>query len=100
MAWNVWYRIWPAQQKIITAVKSGQAPDAALAAMAGTRSRHNVYMSVPLLWAMINQHTTFFSGGNWGMTEKCAWGIFPIVVILAWHIVWHCYNKAGKVKGF
>jgi uncharacterized membrane protein len=26
MAWNVWFRIWPAQQKIIRAVKDGTAP--------------------------------------------------------------------------
>src|SRR3970040_1718167 len=42
MAFNVWYRIWPAQQKIITAVKEGTAPDGALVPMAGRRSRHNV----------------------------------------------------------
>ena len=46
MAANVWMRIWPAQRKIITAIRDGQAPDAALVAMAGTRSRHNTYMSV------------------------------------------------------
>ena len=57
MAFNVWFRIWPAQQKIIRAVKDGQAPDAALVALAGARSRHNTYMSVPLVWGMINQHT-------------------------------------------
>ena len=28
MAFNVWFRIWPAQQKIITAIKNGEAPDA------------------------------------------------------------------------
>ena len=32
MAFNVWFRIWPTQQKIITAIKNGQAPDAALVA--------------------------------------------------------------------
>ena len=100
MAWNVWFRIWPNQQKIITAVKSGQAPDAALVSVAGTRSRHNTYMSLPLIWAMINQHTTFFAGGNWGMTEKCGWGIFPLIVALSWHIIWHCYNKLEKLKAF
>jgi uncharacterized membrane protein len=39
MAFNVWFRIWPAQQKIITATKEGTAPDAALVALAGTRSK-------------------------------------------------------------
>src|SRR5436853_2449092 len=67
MAYNVWFRIWPAQQKIITAVKLGAVPDAALVALAGSRSRHNTYMSVPLLWAMINQHMTAFAGGSLGI---------------------------------
>ena len=30
MAFNVWFRIWPAQQNIITAIKNGEAPDANL----------------------------------------------------------------------
>src|SRR5262249_25962299 len=61
MAFNVWFRIWPGQQKIITAVKNGTAPDAAVVALAGLRSRHNTYMSLPLLWMMINSHTTWAS---------------------------------------
>jgi uncharacterized membrane protein len=52
MAFNVWFRIWPAQKKILTAVKNGTAPDAALVALAGVRSRHNTYMSAPLLWGI------------------------------------------------
>ena len=69
MAFNVWFRIWPAQQKIIRAREGGHGPDAALVALAGTRSRHNTYMSVPLVWGMINSHTTNFSGGNLGIGE-------------------------------
>src|SRR5712691_11371559 len=57
MAFNVWMRIWPAQRQIITATKQGQAPDPALVALAGARSRHNTYLSVPLIWTMINSHT-------------------------------------------
>jgi hydroxyethylthiazole kinase-like uncharacterized protein yjeF len=37
MAFNVWYRIWPAQQRIITAIKNGQAPNPDDAGMAGLR---------------------------------------------------------------
>ena len=47
MAFNVWFRIWPAQQKIISAIKNGEAPDGSLVALAGLRSKHNTYMSVP-----------------------------------------------------
>jgi uncharacterized membrane protein len=100
MAFNVWFRIWPAQQKIITATKEGAAPDAALAAMAGARSRHNTYMSVALFWGMINQHTTYFAGGNLGIEKSFAYVVYAVVILVAWHIVWHLYKKAPKVKGF
>lgn len=91
MAFNVWFRIWPAQQKIITAVRDGQAPDAAVVALAGLRSKHNTYLSVPLVWTMINQHTTFASS---------SWVILPVIMVLGWHGVSHLYKKATKVQGF
>jgi len=98
MAFNVWFRIWPAQQKIIRATKAGEAADASIVKLAGLRSRHNTYMSVPLVWGMIGQHTTYFAGGNLGIPNK--WLFLLIVIIVAWHIVFQCYKKAGKVPGF
>lgn len=90
MAFNVWFRIWPAQQKIITATKNGEAPDAALVALAGTRSKHNTYMSVPLLFTMISQHAP--------------WAAHPIlvaiVVAVGFGMVYHIYERAKGVKGF
>ena len=56
MAANVWMRIWPAQKRIITAVKAGTAPDPADAAVAGLRSKHNTFMSIPLLLFMVSVH--------------------------------------------
>ena len=100
MAFNVWYRIWPAQQKIISAVKNGEAPDPALPKLAGLRSKHNTYMSLPLLWAMIGQHATFFAGGNLGIPNNYYWVFWLLVIAIGWHIVFQCYKKAGKVKGF
>ena len=92
MAFNVWFRIWPSQQKIIAAVKAGTAPDAALVAQAGQRSRHNTYMSVPMIWMMINLHTTAANFGVPGLNTI-------LVVALGWWAVMLCYGKAGKVKG-
>jgi len=100
MAWNVWYRIWPAQQKILRAVKEGTAPDAALLALAGARSRHNTYMSVALFWGMINSHTTYFAGGNLGISEEWSFVPYLVVILVAWHVTWQLYKRAGKVKGF
>ena len=100
MAWNVWFRIWPAQQKILRAVKEGTPPDAALLALAGGRSRHNTYMSVALLWGMINTHTTYFSGGNLGIDESWAYVAYLGAILIGWHLVWQLYKRAAKVKGF
>lgn len=100
MAFNVWFRIWPAQQKIIRAVKDGTPPDADLVKLAGARSRHNTYLSVPLFFTMINMHATYFYGGNLGLGAHTYWiGLF-VVVALGWHIVWQLYKKAGQVQGF
>jgi uncharacterized membrane protein len=46
MAMNVWMRIWPNQRKIIAGVAGkAPAPDAAVPALAGLRSKHNTYMT-------------------------------------------------------
>jgi uncharacterized membrane protein len=96
MAANVWMRIWPNQQKIITAIKAGQPPDAALVGMAGTRSRHNTYLSVPLVWTMINQHTLAAAPAS------LLGGVVYLLIAIAlgWGAVVLCYKKAAQVKGF
>ena len=96
MAFNVWFRIWPAQQKIIAAIRDGEAPDGDLVALAGLRSKHNTYLSVPLIWTMINEHTVVFSGKLCGCTGL----VLAIVIPLGWHIVFQLYKKSAKVEGF
>jgi uncharacterized membrane protein len=100
MAFNVWFHIWPAQQKIIRAIKEGAAPDASLVKVAGLRSRQNTYLSVPLLWAMINFHTTFYAGGNLNIPSQWFWLAWLAIILIGWHIVFQLYKKAGKVPGF
>jgi uncharacterized membrane protein len=100
MAFNAWFRIWPAQKKIISAIKSGNAPDNGLVSLAGLRSKHNTYLSVPLIWAMLGQHTTYFSGGNLGIPSDLGWVVWLVIILLGWHIVFQFYRKSGKVKGF
>jgi uncharacterized membrane protein len=104
MAFNVWFRIWPAQQKIISAIKEGNAPDGDLLALAGLRSKHNTYMSVPLIWTMIGVHHagTSLTGGGWipGLHAQTSWMVPLFFVILGWHIVFQLYKKSAKVEGF
>ncbi|GIW42273.1 MAG: hypothetical protein KatS3mg076_2850 [Candidatus Binatia bacterium] len=92
MAFNVWFRIWPAQQKIIRAIKNGETPDPQLASLAGTRSKHNTYMSVPLVFMMVSQHAT------WAASWPIVW--LPLVVLAGWAVVYHIYDRASKVPGF
>ena len=101
MAANVWQRIWPGQQKVIAAIKEGAAPDAAIVAQVGQRSRHNTYLSVPLVWAMLNMHTVASPLGSsdlFGVLPH--WGNFLIVMVVGWLVVSLAYDKAAKVKGF
>jgi uncharacterized membrane protein len=97
MAANVWMRIWPSQKKILAAIKEGAAPDAALVALAGQRSRHNTYLSVPLLWTMINSHTTIAATGMFGLPH---WVNLLVVLLVGWLVVSLVYDKSVKVKGF
>lgn len=94
MAANVWMRIWPAQRRIITATRDGEAPDPADPAMAGRRSKHNTYMSVPLVWAMLNQHTLTAGGASAGIVTML------LAVVIGWGVVYLLYQKATQVKGF
>ena len=96
MAFNVWFRIWPAQQNIITAIKNGDAPDPNELALAGLRSKHNTYMSMPLIWTMINQHTTSFSN-IFGLPAGAE---LMIIIAIGWHVIFQCYKKASKIEGF
>jgi uncharacterized membrane protein len=91
MAANVWMRIWPAQRKIIAAVKAGETPDPAAVAMAGLRSKHNTYMSVPLLFTMMAQHATWAASYAWAL---------PVIVLVGWAFVWWMYRKAASLRSF
>jgi uncharacterized membrane protein len=58
MAFNVWFVIWPAQQKALGLVEADDATKAAAATRAMMFSRTNTILSIPMLYAMIA-----FNGG-------------------------------------
>ena len=96
MALNVWMIIWPMQKKIIAATKAGTplAPDSPEVKIAGLRSRHNTYMSVPLVFAMISNHYPTMYGGQYA--DVC----LAAVIIVGFFVTWLMYKKAAKVPGF
>ncbi len=94
MAANVWMVIWPAQKKIITAVKEGTPPDAGLVAKAGARSRQNTFMSIPLVFTMISNH--YPTVYEHAMRDL----ILAIIIAVGFITVRLLYGKAAKVQGF
>ena len=97
MAYNVWFKIWPAQKQIIAGVKNGTPVDPAIAPMSGLRSKHNTFMSVPLVYAMLGQH---MPGGGGGLSDTQTMWSVPVVAALGWLLVQHMYGISKKVKGF
>src|SRR5947207_2746874 len=66
MAASVWMRIWPNQKKIIAGVKgTAAAPGPEVAALAGLRSKHNTYLSMPLMFLMVSNHFPTVYGNQW-----------------------------------
>lgn len=53
MAFNVWFIIWPAQQKALGLVEADDATKAASATRAMIFSRTNTLLSIPMFYAMI-----------------------------------------------
>ncbi len=91
MAANVWMRIWPAQQRIVLAVRDGREVDPADSALAGMRSRHNTYMSVPLLFLMVSVDQA-------GAHQLDAQGL-ALVLVVAWVVTFALYRRAAGVGG-
>ncbi|MCZ6598566.1 MAG: urate hydroxylase PuuD [Planctomycetota bacterium] len=92
MAANVWMRIWPAQKRIIAAIKAGEKPDSADPAMAGLRSKHNTYMSVSLLLFMIGVGQPMMFNQNYLAT-------IAVVLAISFVATWLLYAKAKKIPG-
>jgi uncharacterized membrane protein len=96
MALNVWMIIWPYQQKIIRGVKEGNPADAETVRQAGLRSRHNTYMSVPLVFTMVSNHFPTV----YGATPAVRDGILAAIIVVGLLFVRWMYAKAPKVQGF
>jgi uncharacterized membrane protein len=92
MAMNVWMRIWPAQRKIIQAAKGvGPAPDPSVPAMAALRSKHNTYMSVPLVFTMVSNHYPTIYG------QDGSWLILAVILALGFVVAKLLYLKSAGV---
>jgi uncharacterized membrane protein len=79
MTANVWFRILPAQRKMVAAAEGGDKLDFSLGAQAKLRSKHNTFMAVPVVFLMISNHYPVATYGN-----RYAWPTLMLLVIVGW----------------
>ena len=79
MTANGWFRILPAQRKMIAAAAAGAKFDGLLGAQAKLRSKHNTFMAVPVVFIMISNHFPVATYGN-----TYGWEILVALVLLGW----------------
>lgn len=85
MVLNVMAVIVPSQKSLVRAMETGGERDAALGRAGLTRSRHNNYLTLPVLFIMISSHypSTFTSSWNW---------LILIGIAVAGIVVRHYFN--------
>ena len=76
MATNVWVHIIPAQKGLVQAVTEKRSADERLAKHAKTRSRHNNYMTYPVVLIMLSNHFP----GAYG--HKHNWAILAGLIVV------------------
>jgi len=77
MVANVFLGIVPAQRALVSAVEEGRKPDdhvVMLAQRAMLRSRHNNYLTLPVIFIMISNHYPMFYGHEYGWAVLAAIG--------------------------
>lgn len=93
MATNVFMTIIPNQRRLVAAVERGEPHDVELGRAGATRSRHNNYMTLPVVFLMISNH---FPGTY---AHDRAW-IVIAVLALAGGVVNHCLNIRHRFEAW
>ncbi len=92
MSGNVAMNIIPNQKKVVASLLAGETPNPEYGKQAKTRSRHNNYLTLPVLFLMISGHypLTFTSPYAWVMVG---------CVLIAGALVRHFYNVRHAGRG-
>ncbi|MBM3539694.1 MAG: cysteine desulfurase [Alphaproteobacteria bacterium] len=92
MTGNVFLNIIPNQKKVVAALIAGKEPDPEFGRQAKARSRHNNYLTLPVLFLMMSGHypLTFASPYAWVMVG---------FVLVAGASVRHFYNERHAGRG-
>ncbi|MBD1557156.1 urate hydroxylase PuuD [Vibrio sp. S9_S30] len=80
MVGNVFRIIMPAQRNLVKAIEKGEAPDPTLPAKGLLRSRHNNYLTLPVLFIMISNHFPSTYGSSWNWLILAGLAAFSILV--------------------
>ncbi len=89
MVGNVFFVIIPAQRELVRAKKDGRAPDPSLGKRGKTRSVHNNYLTLPVVFAMLSGHFPLTFG------HKHAWLILVALMALG-ALTRHYFNLRHK----
>jgi uncharacterized membrane protein len=76
MAANVFFVIIPAHRRLVAAMEEGREPDPVPLLRAKTRSVHNNYLTLPVLFTMLAGHFAFTYGAD------AAWLVLLAVIVL------------------
>jgi uncharacterized membrane protein len=76
MTANVWMRILPAQRRMVAALKGGKEPNQAEALRAKTRSKHNTFIVIPVVFLMLSNHFPVIYD----------WKIVSILILAGWGV--------------
>ena len=92
MSANVFFIIIPNQKKVVADLVAGKSPDPALGLQAKQRSTHNNYLTLPVLFLMLSNHTplAFATQYNW---------IIASLVFLMGVSIRHYFNTKHARKG-
>ena len=85
MVGNVFFNIMPNQRKVIADLVAGREPDPAYGKQAKTRSTHNNYLTLPVLFLMLSTHFPLV------YTSSYAFVIVGLVLV-AGALIRHFYN--------
>ena len=85
MVGNVFFVIIPAQKEMVAALQTKREPDAKFAANGLLRSRHNNYLTLPVLFIMISAHFPATYGHAWN------WALLAGIAIAGW-LARHYFN--------
>jgi len=89
MVANVFRVIIPNQRKVVADLVAGRTPDPALGIAAKQRSLHNNYLTLPVIFVMIGNHTPLAFASRW------SWLMLAIVLVVG-AVIRHFFNQRHK----